>query len=107
MDPARAELAARVVESVAASERLALRISQIDVADRHNAVVLLDGDPARLFIGEERFRERLQSYVEVAATLRERGAAEIDYVDLRFGRRVFLKPRSGSRRTSGQSGSRR
>lgn len=107
VDPARAQLAARVVESVAASERLSVRISQIDVTDRHNAVVLLDGDPARLFIGEERFRERLQSYVDVAATLRERGAAEIDYVDLRFGRRVFLKPRSGSRRTSGQSGSRR
>ena len=107
VDPARAQLAARVVDSVSGSDRLSLRISQIDVTDRHNAVVLLDGDAARLFIGEDRFRERLQSYVEVAATLRERGAAEIDYVDLRFGQRVFMKPRGGISRTSGKSGSRR
>ena len=95
IDRARAQLAARVVESVAASAPLANRLSQIDVSDAHNAVVLLDGDPAWLYIGEERFRERLQSYVEVASALRER-VAEIDYVDLRFEERLYVKQRDGA-----------
>jgi cell division septal protein FtsQ len=107
IDPARANLAAQVVDSVSANERLARRLSQIDVSDVHNAVVLLEDDPALLYLGEERFRERLQSYVEVAETLRERGAPEIDYVDLRFGQRVFMKPRRGTTGTSGKAGSRR
>lgn len=107
IDPARASLAAQVVDSVSANERLARRLSQVDVSDVHNAVVLLDDDPALLYLGEERFRERLQSYVEVAETLRERGAPEIDYVDLRFGQRVFMKPRGGTTGTSGKSGKRR
>lgn len=102
IDPARAQLAAQVVDSVSGSPRLARRLSQIDVTDLHNAVVLLDDDPALLYLGEERFRERLQAYVDVAETLRERGAPEIDYVDLRFGPRVFMKPRGGTRGTSGR-----
>jgi len=107
IDPARARLAARVIDSVAANERLARVLSQVDVSDARNAVVLLENDPARLYLGDERFRERLQAYVEVADTLRERAAAEIDYVDLRFGQRVFMKPRSRSTGTAGRSGTRR
>jgi cell division septal protein FtsQ len=107
IDPARAQLAAEVIDSVSSSERLASRLSQIDVNDVHNAVVLLDDDPALLYLGEERFRERLQAYVDVAETLRERGAPDIDYVDLRFGQRVFMKPRRGTTGTSGKAGRRR
>lgn len=103
IDPARARLAARVIESVGVNQRLARRLSQVDVSDVRNAVVLLDGDPARLYLGDERFRERLQAYVDVAGTLRERAAAEIDYVDLRFGQRVFMKPRR-STGTGGRTG---
>ena len=67
-------------------------MSQIDVSDAHDAVVLLDNDPALLHLGEERFRERLQAYLEIAETLRER-IPDIDYVDLRFEQRVYVKPR--------------
>jgi cell division protein FtsQ len=95
IDPGRARLAARVIDSVSASPRLASRLSQIDVGDSHNAMVLLDDDPAWLYLGEERFRERLQSYVEVASALRER-VADIDYVDLRFEERVYVKQRNGN-----------
>jgi cell division protein FtsQ len=102
IDAARAQLAAQVIDSVSGNPRLARRLSQIDVNDAHNAVVLLDDDPALLYLGEERFRERLQSYVEVAGTLRERASADIDYVDLRFGQRVFMKPRGRVTGTTGK-----
>jgi cell division septal protein FtsQ len=92
IDPARAALAARVVEEVQGNRDLARRLSQIDVSDAHDAVILLDNDPALLHVGEERFRERLQAYLEIAGTLRER-IPDIDYVDLRFEQRVYVKPR--------------
>jgi len=91
IDEDRAELAARVIESVSQRKQIATRLSQIDVSDPHDVVVLLDGDPAQLHLGEERFVERLQSYVEVASALRER-VSDIDYVDLRFDERVYVKP---------------
>jgi cell division protein FtsQ len=92
IDAARAALAARVVDALQGNRALASRVSQIDVSDAHDAVVLLDNDPALLHVGEERFRERLQAYLEIAATLRER-IPDIDYVDLRFEQRVYVKPR--------------
>jgi cell division protein FtsQ len=95
IDPARARLAARVIDSLS-GHPLAQRISQIDVADVRNAIVTLDDDPAELYVGDERFRERLQSYVDVAAAFRER-FPEIDYVDLRFEERVYVRPRGGAR----------
>ncbi len=95
IDPARAELAARVIDAVAADPTVARRVSQIDVSDRDDAVVMLEGDAALLHIGTEKFLERLQSYLQVADRLRE-NVAEIDHVDLRFGERVFIRPRTGA-----------
>jgi cell division septal protein FtsQ len=91
VDEERAELAARVIDAVAARADIARRVSQIDVSDAHDAVVLLEDDPALLHIGDAQFLERLQSYVDVAPALRER-VREIDYVDLRFGERVYVRP---------------
>ena len=93
IDPDRAELAARVIESVAADRSLAKRISQIDVRDARNAIVLLDNDPALLHVGDDRFLQRLQSYLDIAPALRER-VGEIDYVDMRFEERVYVRPAS-------------
>lgn len=95
IDRARAQLAARVIDDVAPNAKLASRLSQIDVGDVHNAMVLLDDDPAWLYLGEDQFRERLQSYVEVASALRNQ-VAEIDHVDLRYGERVYVKQRDGT-----------
>ena len=100
-DRARAALAASVVDSIQESQSLITRVSQIDVTDPHDAVVLLDNDPALLHLGEEHFRERLQSYLEIAETLRAQIPA-IDYVDLRFGQRVYVKPRGRAERTAMQ-----
>ena len=91
IDPGRAELAARVIESLAPRRDIAQRVSQIDVRDAHDAVVMLQDDAALLHVGEEKFLERLQSYVDLAPALREQ-VSEIDYVDLRFGERVYVRP---------------
>ena len=91
IDERRTALAARVIDDVASRKHLAERISQIDVSDVHDAVVLLDGDPALLHVGTEKFADRLQGYVELAAALRER-VSEMDYVDLRFDGRIFVRP---------------
>jgi cell division protein FtsQ len=95
IDAERAELAARVIDSVSTRKSIVRQLSQVDVSDLHDVVVLLDGDPAQLHLGEERFVERLQSYLEVASTLRDR-VADIDYVDLRFDDRVYVKPRGAA-----------
>ena len=91
IDEQRADLAARVIESVAPHKALAERLSQIDVHDPHDAVVLLQNDPALLHLGEDRFVERLQSYIDLSPALHQR-VAHIDYVDLRFDERVYVRP---------------
>jgi cell division protein FtsQ len=107
IDSERAELAASVIDSVSTRKGIARRLSQIDVSDLHDVVVLLDGDSALLHLGEERFVERLQSYLEVASALRDR-VADIDYIDLRFDDRVYVKPRGGAAAVeAGKSASRR
>lgn len=91
LDERRADLAARVLDALAARKDLARRISQIDVSDVHDAVVLIEGDAALLHLGEDRFVERLQSYLDVAAALHDR-VQDIDYVDLRFEDRLYVRP---------------
>ena len=93
IDPARAELAARVIEALAPRKDIAQRVSQIDVRDAHDAVVMLQDDEALLHLGEDKFLERLASYVDLAPALREQ-VRDIDYVDLRFGARVYVRPAS-------------
>jgi cell division septal protein FtsQ len=91
----RVELASRVLNDVQSRPDLARRISQLDVSDPRNAVVIVDQDSARVRLGNERFLERLQSYVDLAPTLHERVPA-IDYVDLRFGERVYVGAQDGT-----------
>jgi cell division septal protein FtsQ len=86
----RAELAARVLSSLSRRD-IADRISEVDVTDPYSAAVILEGDPAVIKLGREDFLERLQSYLELSATLRER-VPDIDYVDLRFDQRVYVRP---------------
>ena len=94
-DQARAELAARLIAAVSGRPEIARRLSQIDVTDLHNASVILSGDHAVLQLGEDHFLARLQSYLDLAAALRER-VADIDSVDLRFDERIYVRP-SGNR----------
>jgi cell division protein FtsQ len=91
IDEERADLAARVIRSVSREGDLAGRLSQVDVSDAEDAVVMLDDDPARVHLGHEQFSERLRSYLELAPTLKAR-VTSIDYVDLRYDARVFVRP---------------
>jgi cell division septal protein FtsQ len=102
LDEGRAELAARVIDALGHRKALARRLSQIDVSDRHDAIVMLDGDPAQLHVGEDRFLERLQSYVDLAPALRER-VPGIEYVDLRFGERLYVRPGATTRKKQDRS----
>jgi cell division protein FtsQ len=90
-DAARAELAARVIAAFAGRQAIASRLSQIDVSDAHNASVILSGDPAVIRLGEDRFLQRVEAYIQLAPALRER-VSEIDYVDLRFEDRIYVRP---------------
>jgi cell division protein FtsQ len=98
IDPLRAELVARLLTELQARPDLASRISQIDATDAHDAVVMLEGDTTLVRVGDTEFVTRLQSYLDLAPALRERVPA-IDYVDLRFGERVYVRP--AERRRSG------
>jgi cell division protein FtsQ len=90
-DEPRAELAARVIAALKAKPDVARRLSQVDVADLHNASVILSGDAAIIELGDDQFLPRLQAYLDLAATLHER-VADIDYVDLRFDGRIYVRP---------------
>jgi cell division protein FtsQ len=104
----RVELAARLLSDVKTRPELARRISQVDVSDPRNAVVIVDQETARVRLGEERFLERLQAYLEMAPALREQVTA-IDYVDLRFGERwvVGAQGSVGRARTAAAAAPRR
>jgi cell division septal protein FtsQ len=91
VDVARAEFAARVIASVSTRPEIARRISQLDVGDLHDAVAILDDDAALLRLGDTEFVARLQQYIDLAPALRERLDA-IDYVDLRFDERLYVRP---------------
>jgi len=90
-DEARADLAARVIAAVRSRAKLASRLSQVDVSDLHNASVILTGDPTIVQLGDDQFAQRLQGYLDLAPALHQR-VANIDYVDLRFGDRIYVRP---------------
>jgi cell division protein FtsQ len=69
--------------SLAGHPELRRRVSQIDVSNPRDLVVLLDDDPALLHVGDTRFVERLTTYLQVAPTLKKQ-MNEIDYADLRL-----------------------
>jgi cell division septal protein FtsQ len=106
IDPQKAGLAARVIASLGRDREIARRLSQVDVADVNDAVVLLEGDSALLHLGGDKFLERVQGYLDLSSTLRAR-VAEIDYVDLRFDQRVYVGPLPRARGTHQGNGGRR
>lgn len=93
-DPRRAELTERLLTDLAPRADLRRRVSQVDVSDPRNAVVLLAGEPAKLYLGDTKFLERLQMYEQTQAGIREHVRA-IDYFELRFDR-VFVGSTKGN-----------
>lgn len=91
VDEARVRLVAKLLSDLTARPDLAKRVSQVDVSDSHNAIVILNGDTARLRLGDKEFADRLQGYIDLGPALHER-VADIDYVDLRFDERLYVRP---------------
>ena len=92
LDEQRAATLGRFLGSLQGRPDLVERVSEIDLRDPQNVVVVLKGDTAAVRLGREKFEERLSSYVELASTLRER-VPDIDYVDVRYVPRLVVGPR--------------
>jgi len=90
VDDERAALTRHFLEVLPTAPALRRRVSQMDVSNAHDLVVLLDDDPTLVHLGDTKFIERLKTYDELAPTLRERLTA-IDYVDMRFDERVYVR----------------
>jgi cell division septal protein FtsQ len=76
---------------LASKPAIGKRLSQVDVTDLHNAMVILNGDTAVIQLGDDQFLPRLEAYLDLAQALHER-VADIDYVDLRFDDRIYVRP---------------
>ena len=88
----RAAMLGRFLGSLQSRPDLIERVSEIDLRDPLNVVVVLKGDTAAVRLGREKFVERLASYVELAVTLSER-VPDIDYVDVRYIPKLVVGPR--------------
>ena len=92
VDHERVAVTAAFLTALTDRPDLSQRLSQVDVTNAHDIIVMFDHDPVWLHLGEDRFVERLNRYLELVPTLQER-FVDIDYVDLRFGERVFVRSR--------------
>jgi len=99
----RVRLTGQLLAAFEGRPDLGRRLSQVDVSNERDAIVMLDDDPTWLHLGTERFVERLTLYLDLAPTLRER-FEDIDAVDLRFDERVFVR---GQGQAQGQLAARR
>lgn len=100
LDPERVGVAARLLDDVATIRHLQQRLSQIDVTNPRDVVVMLDDDAAWLHLGEASFADRLQRYLDLRPALVDRFGS-IDYADLKFDERVYV--RGQGRRTPGSA----
>ena len=101
-DPRKIQLVGRLFSELSSRDDLIKRVSQVDVSDPRNAVVVLDGEPARLYLGDREFLARLRKYEEAAPAVREHVRA-IDYYDLRFDR-AFVGHAAGGDAGEGKTG---
>ena len=102
-DPDRMRLAASLLRELGTRSDLLNRVSEVDVTNAHDAVVMFDDDATWVHLGEGQFVDRLQRYVDLRPTFIDR-FGELDYVDLRFGKQVYVRgqDRNGVRRNASQ-----
>jgi cell division protein FtsQ len=101
VDAERAALIGHLVESLRHEGGLLALISEVDVTDVEDAVVLLGDDPARVHLGHEDFARRLRAYRDLAPTVLQHVDA-IDSADVRYDGRVFVRPARGRPARAGQ-----
>jgi cell division septal protein FtsQ len=93
VDADRLHLTASLLAALRDEPGLIERVSQVDVSNAYDAMVLFDDDPAWLHLGREAFAQRVRRYLELRQTLQDRFDG-IDYVDLRFDERIYLRGRA-------------
>lgn len=98
IDPDRARVTTLLLDDLASRRDLQQRLSQVDVSNPRDVVVMVDDDAAWLHLGQASFVERLQRYLDLRPALRDRFGA-IDYADLKFDERIYV--RGYGQRTSG------
>jgi cell division protein FtsQ len=96
VDPVRLAVVRRFFDALEPRPDLRARVSQIDVARARDLVLLLTDDAALLHLGQERFVERLQYYLDLVPTLGDQ-FQDIEYVDLRFEGRLVVQARGDGR----------
>jgi cell division septal protein FtsQ len=94
VDEGRARLADRLLVSVGRQPAMLRRLSQIDVSNVRDAVVLLENDTTLVHLGDDQFLERLQSYVDLSSALHDR-FTDIEYADVRFDSHIYVRPVGG------------
>jgi cell division septal protein FtsQ len=94
VDPERAALVGQLVDALRREEGLLSLLSQVDVGNPEDAVVLLGDDPARVHLGDRDFARRVRAYRDLAPTLLQHVDA-IDTADVRYDGRVFVRPARG------------
>jgi len=89
-------LTAALMDALAAQPALRRAVSQVDVSNPHDAVVLLEGDVTWLHLGEVDFLERLKKYLDLRPTFEDQ-FRNVEYVDLRYGRWLYARPDTGGK----------
>lgn len=93
VDAERMAGTAALFDDMAARSDLQHRLSQVDVTNPRDVVVMIDDDPAWLHLGEAAFVDRLQRYLDVRPALLDRFGA-IEYADLKFDERIYVRGRN-------------
>jgi cell division protein FtsQ len=96
----RVRLTSALLTALNARSDLRRHVSQIDVSNPRDAAVMFDDDPAWLHLGDDHFVARLQNYIDLRPTLQDR-FHDVEYVDLRFDGRVYLRSLGRTRSASG------
>jgi cell division septal protein FtsQ len=85
-----------VIGTLGGRPELLQKVSEIDVTNPNDAVLTLESDTAAVHVGNDQFAERIDAYLGLAGALHAR-VPDIEYVDLRFADRVYVRPASGVR----------
>ena len=106
VDEGRADLANRLLASVGRRPTVLRRLSQIDVSNVRDAVVLLENDTTLVHLGEDQFLERLQSYVDLSSALHDR-FTDLEYADVRFDNHIYVRPAPAAHKAAARVAQRR
>ena len=91
VDSKRVRLVSNLIGALEMDPALASQVSQINVENPYDAVVILSDSPTLIHLGDDQFLRRLREFLGLKQSLKEY-VTDIDSVDLRFEHRVFIRP---------------